>query len=950
MTTTANLKVIKGFPYQIRVRAPGKWDSLTEQIFSEEGEEVSITTETYDGLKMNYIESYQSADKVDFSNTVLPWKYEYSTYLSTDRYCLMPVGQDYENVGGVQWVPSNFNNVGSVSIDENKVASGFTSSKYLKLQSVFNPSSNPWEMVFKVKTGSDVTSTHCINGSGVLSGADFQGVCVITLGGNFVYYLSSTGSSWDIVSEAHGSTSIQTNTWYYVKLEFTGSAYVLSLSTDGQTWTTDSTTTSSASVYVSSQPMVIGGSFYSSTNISPWNGEIDLSESYIKINGSDWWVPEFTKSSSGTTETLPGCTYNYTDDGSATTLNCFTINGDEGIVLTPDSEYGVTTTVNNVFTGSIYVLGWQIIVTDSWEQGEPRIYEWDKTYETIGNPTDVNGTISDFSATDYVQTYDVFNPANHQWEIEGNISGWTTGTEQIVAESEGFKLGINASGHPFATFIGQNGIITTITGNDVLGNGEVLVASYVKYDWEEDFAYRLSYSVNGTMTDGGRYASEELINAGKVKFGVNIDKSTTSYTDVFSGAITLYDSSVMYIMDTEYSTVWEWDGSYDVIGNVDISYPEELGGEIPVASDFSSGNYIQTNEVFNPSDNLFTIMFNVVDYTAGTKQVLLKSEGLEVGIDANGHAYATFIGKNGVIGTSTITETTIPTPSLTDPVSISVYRFYEDGTKFYGIDYFIESSEDFYEGNMVESETNIKSGKIIFGQNVKTTDARLLGTVSIPQHDTYTYNNGVWTKEPSYTRNFTVSGNASVNDTNKILTVNAGDDGKIYNYDQNRGVLNSYEIVIKSRLSAQISSVTDQEFQIAKFSTNTVMEPGDNIGTYFSNTAMIRASGGYSYFSVVTSTNTSGFDKNTNIVLTNSWTWTKIIKSGSTVTTYYSFNGSTWTQYMQDLNAGDCSVQFACVVLGLNDSTDIGVEFDLNECYVKDLSTNTVVWTPYIIS
>ena len=92
------------------------------------------------------------------------------------------------------------------------------------------------------------------------------------------------------------------------------------------------------------------------------------------------------------------------------------------------------------------------------------------------------------------------------------------------------------------------------------------------------------------------------------------------------------------------------------------------------------------------------------------------------------------------------------------------------------------------------------------------------------------------------------------------------------------------------------------------------------------------------------------FDKNTNIVLTNSWTWTKIIKSGSTVTTYYSFNGSTWTQYMQDLNAGDCSVQFACVVLGLNDSTDIGVEFDLNECYVKDLSTNTVVWTPYIIS
>ena len=83
MTTTANLKVIKGFPYQIRVRAPGKWDSLTEQIFSEEGEEVSITTETYDGLKMNYIESYQILyfQVSNFMACEIHWNKKYSGLL-----------------------------------------------------------------------------------------------------------------------------------------------------------------------------------------------------------------------------------------------------------------------------------------------------------------------------------------------------------------------------------------------------------------------------------------------------------------------------------------------------------------------------------------------------------------------------------------------------------------------------------------------------------------------------------------------------------------------------------------------------------------------------------------------------------------------------------------------------------------------------------------------------
>lgn len=295
MSTTESFNVYKGLPYQVRVRADGKWDYAEPQIFTTDGQSVNVSMTAYDGLSETYEESYQSADKVDFSNTVLPWKWEYSTALSTNRYCLMPIGTTYENVVKLQWAPSNFTKVGNVNINESKIASNFTSANYLKLGAVFNPSTYGWLMVFRVKTGSDVSSIHCINGSGVLSGADFQGVCVVTLGNNFVYYLSSTGSSWDIANEVHGATTIQPNTWYYVRIAYTGSLYSLSLSDDGINWTTDASTTSSTPIYVSSQPMLIGGSFYNSSNQSPWNGSIDLSQSYIKINGSGWWVPGFTK-------------------------------------------------------------------------------------------------------------------------------------------------------------------------------------------------------------------------------------------------------------------------------------------------------------------------------------------------------------------------------------------------------------------------------------------------------------------------------------------------------------------------------------------------------------------------------------------------------------------------------------------------------------------------------
>ena len=185
---------------------------------------------------------------------------------------------------------SNVTKVGSIA-DSDSVLSGFSASNYAKLPTIFNPTSNTWEMVIKVKTGSDLGTSSWITGGTVTSGLDWQ---VPTIGYEGTHkptmYLSSNGSSWDIAQNIQGTTDLQTNTDYWYKLEFTGSAYNLYLSTDGTTYGLEATVTSSTSIYNASSLMGLGCNFYSSANTTYWRGSIDLNESYINIDGFRWWT------------------------------------------------------------------------------------------------------------------------------------------------------------------------------------------------------------------------------------------------------------------------------------------------------------------------------------------------------------------------------------------------------------------------------------------------------------------------------------------------------------------------------------------------------------------------------------------------------------------------------------------------------------------------------------
>ena len=75
------------------------------------------------------------------------------------KYCYAPKGTNY-NYSEKQNVRhyDNFTKIGSPTISQNGILSDITTSNYLRLPNNFNSGNNSWEMLFKIKTSSDITT------------------------------------------------------------------------------------------------------------------------------------------------------------------------------------------------------------------------------------------------------------------------------------------------------------------------------------------------------------------------------------------------------------------------------------------------------------------------------------------------------------------------------------------------------------------------------------------------------------------------------------------------------------------------------------------------------------------------------------------------------------------------------------------------------------------------
>ena len=177
-------------------------------------------------------------------------------------------------------VLDNLNFVGSPTL-KGQWLSGFSSVNFAKSNKKIDfASAKKWKIVEKIRTGSDVSTAQCL-----LSGRQYYGPTLyMKRTDNKRVYLSSNKTAWNIIDGGVASYAWAANTDYWVSFEFTGSKYIVSVSTDGEYYTQIYSLDSTAKI--SSDWLQLG---VSDVTASPFLGSIDLSQTYVELDGVIAW-------------------------------------------------------------------------------------------------------------------------------------------------------------------------------------------------------------------------------------------------------------------------------------------------------------------------------------------------------------------------------------------------------------------------------------------------------------------------------------------------------------------------------------------------------------------------------------------------------------------------------------------------------------------------------------
>ena len=182
---------------------------------------------------------------------------------------------------------NDYTKVGSPTIVDN-VVSGFSSSNYLQLPKTFNGSvGNTWEMVWKFKLNSDFAS---VKDHGILAySSNVAYSSAVGVNGNtkVAYIGLATNTSGSHLAKLSTTTTLEPETDYWLKTEFTGTDYNLYLSTNGTDYNLEASVASTTKW--TSYTLSNIGLRKDNVGTYPIKGSIDLTESYIKVDGEYWW-------------------------------------------------------------------------------------------------------------------------------------------------------------------------------------------------------------------------------------------------------------------------------------------------------------------------------------------------------------------------------------------------------------------------------------------------------------------------------------------------------------------------------------------------------------------------------------------------------------------------------------------------------------------------------------
>lgn len=209
----------------------------------------------------------------------------------------------------INYYKRNVEEVGTFEI-ETSVVDNFSSESYLTFPN-FTPSTNPWEIVFKFKTGADVITEQYIYACMYGSTGQYSGTFLELINGKLYAKGSTNGSDWDINIDSAWNIAVNTN--YWSKVKFTGSQYEFYLSTNGYDYTLQGSYERTTPII---EPKVSRIGIYGNDLLAPFLGSIDLAGCYYSIGGMTSWTGislVFTSSPEGV-EYLPPAPSTYGKD------------------------------------------------------------------------------------------------------------------------------------------------------------------------------------------------------------------------------------------------------------------------------------------------------------------------------------------------------------------------------------------------------------------------------------------------------------------------------------------------------------------------------------------------------------------------------------------------------------------------------------------------------------
>lgn len=174
--------------------------------------------------------------------------------------------------------------VGSPTISSSFVASGFSDSSYLTTSNILNNASSSFELVTAINM-----TTASNNNLGIFdtSGVSTHNIRFTTSSTNTLHLRISTSGGETYPIDITGTTPLTVGTKFWCKVTYSSlTGYALYISTDGETWTPEGTSSTTTRPYSSANSeIVIGDNVASGLTLT---GSIYLQDTYINVNNGEY--------------------------------------------------------------------------------------------------------------------------------------------------------------------------------------------------------------------------------------------------------------------------------------------------------------------------------------------------------------------------------------------------------------------------------------------------------------------------------------------------------------------------------------------------------------------------------------------------------------------------------------------------------------------------------------